>query len=580
MKLAVLSTFVILINTSFGADPSSPRASENPPGMNAFQRAFWPDGYNAPAALPSEPGVKPPTCEGKTVAEWLVVLRGADPAARSKAAAALKSLWSISIPPLVELLKDENWRVRRDAAEILGKIGAQASIGQPLLQQLTKDKDREVRRAARAALQSVRPGPSPCLYALLRDENKQVSSNAAAALRNMYPKPEKAVPALVKLIECNNQWSPMAATWTLAELGPDAKAAVPALMDLLKDEHSFACYGAAHACVGIGPGAKAAVPALIKVLESKDGPGFEAAAALGRIGPEAKAAVPALKAALNDASGPLLQAAVALKEIGEADAAKTTLLGILKSNKKFVMTDAGFSSPGPPKETDCTSEGRHTAAAALVKLGDIADAKTTLAVLLKDKELSVRMRAAETLVEIGDAATAIPVLIEALQDKSPVVLAPWEAPQVAAARVVGTIGPEAKSAVPALVELLKVRNALTIPAAATALDKLGAGDKAIPELIDLIKEKDEAIRDVAVQAIGELHVEPKVVVAPLVALLRDKQASVRLAGALAIAEIGPAAKNDAEGPCFELAQESDATVREAATDALANIYRKTDSGGK
>lgn len=125
-------------------DPSSSSEAAETAGKWTQPNA-WLAGASPPASLPFGPGDKVPTYQGKGVAEWVVLAKSRDSAMRATAATALEKLWSVSVPTIAELLKDKDWRVRRSAAETLGRIGFQATIAYPDLQQLTKDRDRAVR---------------------------------------------------------------------------------------------------------------------------------------------------------------------------------------------------------------------------------------------------------------------------------------------------------------------------------------------------------------------------------------------------------------------------------------------------
>ena len=59
------------------------------------------------------------------------------------------------VPALIQALKDEDWRVRYDAAKTLGQIGPEAKAAVPALAQALKDGDWHVRQSAAEALEKV-----------------------------------------------------------------------------------------------------------------------------------------------------------------------------------------------------------------------------------------------------------------------------------------------------------------------------------------------------------------------------------------------------------------------------------------
>jgi HEAT repeat protein len=147
----------------------------------------------------------------------------------------------------------------------------------------------------------------------------------------------------------------------------------------------------------------------------------KAASALVDLGPEARAAVPALTKALSDKDTYVRRfAAQALGKIGApARSAVPALTKALKDEKKEV------------------------AEAAAEALGQIRSVQG-LADTVKDKgaDVSVRRKAIEALADLGpQAKSAVPVLINALKDREV---------RVQAAEALGAIGPDAKEAIPAL----------------------------------------------------------------------------------------------------------------------------------
>jgi HEAT repeat protein len=242
----------------------------------------------------------------------------------------------------------------------------------------------------------------------------------------------------------------------LGKLGPTAHEAVPALIEAIDDEDWYAGHMAIDALGRIGPAARQAVPRLIDVVKgpAQNGLPLCAARALGNIGPAAQPAVPALFQALDSKSPKLrARAAEALGSVGGTDK------NLVRALQKALL--------------DPDSEVRYSAAAAIGKLG---------------KEPTV----------------AVPALCDALgRNEFPAVDqdAPGsESPRGIVIRALGSFGPEAKEAVPALVKLLENGNQpnCVYLEAIDALGRIGPGAKdAIPVLSRLAKGalySDEALR--------------------------------------------------------------------------------------
>jgi HEAT repeat protein len=199
---------------------------------------------------------------------------------------------------------------------------------------------------------------------------------------------------------------------------------------------------------------------------------------------------------------------------------------------------------------DISPAVRNKAARALENLDPAAkDAVPVLIEALKLKDevsvATVLPVAARALGRLGSAA--VPALTEALEVKDGRL-------QAYAAMALKQIGPDAKPAVPALVEVIKKYKEPAQSAklqAIAALGKIGAGAKeAVPVLIDVTKEKPptSAARLAAVTALGQIGPEAKTAVPTLIELLGEeeiKAGPIRLEAARALGLIGSAAGEEA-----------------------------------
>ena len=113
----------------------------------------------------------------------------------------------------------------------------------------------------------------------------------------------------------------------------------------------------------------------------------------------------------------------------------------------------------------------------------------------KDKDGDVRLYAAWALGEFGpDAKTAVPAIMVLLKDKDQDI-------RRAAIGALGEIGPEAKTAIPSLIALLK--DSAIRREATKALGKMGAeAASAVPPLTDLLNDKH--VRWCVIEALGKI----------------------------------------------------------------------------
>ena len=212
------------------------------------------------------------------------------------------------------------------------------------------------------------------------------------------------------------------ATICLARIGPAAPQAAPALIQALDDDVPLIRAKAAFALLKTGVRDKSAVPKLIVLLKDElPLTRLDASMVLNQMGPEAREAVPALVEAIRD----------------QANAIRL------------------YASP---------VNTRQHAAAALGSIGP--EAKSAAPILiqaLRDEDRILREIAARSLGRMH-CAEAVPALVEAVRADQG--LGYWGAISL------GEIGPEARSAVPILRELLRAPNPPTRTEAANALRKI------------------------------------------------------------------------------------------------------------
>ncbi|MEM4360061.1 MAG: HEAT repeat domain-containing protein, partial [Candidatus Bilamarchaeaceae archaeon] len=93
------------------------------------------------------------------------------------------------VPVLIDALKDWNWKVRREAAEALGKIGVNEEQLKEITRMLKKGKTWEERNGAAIALGKIGDARAvPALIDALKDEDWNVRKRAAEALEKIAKK--------------------------------------------------------------------------------------------------------------------------------------------------------------------------------------------------------------------------------------------------------------------------------------------------------------------------------------------------------------------------------------------------------
>jgi HEAT repeat protein len=343
-----------------------------------------------------------------------------------------------AIPRLVAQLQTGKPDQRKEAAQELGRLGAD---GKPALGDLVKafnDDNREVRLAAVDAVRFIGPSPKtgvPGLIDVLKgDKDAEVRGAAANALGRFGKEPTTVLPALTAALKDESAEVRRYAIYGLKLYRAEAKAALPAILDTLNNDKSEEVRCIAADLLGkLGADPKTVVPALAAAVKAGGEPGTHALKALVEIGPEAKAALPEMTAALQD-------------KTMRAFTAQT--LARMKGDGLAVLTKA---------LEDKDDDLRVEVVVALRLAGK--DAVPALQTALKYKNVEVRLNAADSLGRLGaDARDAVPGLVAALKDESKDVRAE-------AAAALGRIGPDAKDAEAALTAL-KDDSEITVRAAA------------------------------------------------------------------------------------------------------------------
>lgn len=514
-----------------------------------------------------------------------------DPKVRSEALRGVSQLEPAVIAQatdaLLKSLDDSDPHARAYAALALGKLSKPEAEVVAALAKLLTDEEARVRGTAVRSLRRLRPDPEVMLPAMVQALEEADPQGAALAIETIAASGDKAIEGLTKALkhERARYWACLA----LGEAGPRAKGAVPALVETLSDERPEVQSQALMALGKIGPDAASAVPDIAAFINSElPATQYAAAFALGSIA--SKEGADALKAAGKD-DDPMLKtlSAWGLAKISPDNEvivkqAAEQLVAALKSSDEHVREAAarGLADLKPEPKlvrralvealTDTDPEVRGNVVEAISGMG--AEAAPDVAKGLKNPEL--RGACAAILARIGPAAkAALPDLIAALHDETSTEKLSAEEFHAEALTAIALIGP-GKELADKIVPFLSSDSEMVERTATYALGKIGPEAKsALPAIKKNLASDDERLRMVSLWA--ALQITPRdaqIVKAAIPALTKALDAErplVRLEAALALGKLGAQA-NSAKSELQVLAEtDDDEAVRRAAAEALKQI---------
>lgn len=468
------------------------------------------------------------------------LLKHRDPEARRQA---LKDLQRqekdplIKVPILIRSLEDENWRVRKTAAEILLDIGGETVIRE-LLHTLYKG-SANARNSAIEALIELGPIATDYLVNEFKDANIDVKKfiiDIIGSTRDL-----KAFPLLLKTLE--DEDGNIKAT-VVEHLGNIKKTAVvvDALIALLKSADTWVGYHVIDALGKIGDAR--AVDALISALSRKD-LRKSAIIALGQIADISS--IPLIVPFLKNESKTVREEAVkAVAQFFQKGVSE----GIIIENIKNAFGDEARDILLPHLQ----SSKREVSTAAMLTLGLIGD-KGVITPLLE-------MSASEELNEPFIRALVF------MQKSMPGALIPYfkaDDPyqRRLVCKIAGRIGNEIFF--DPLVECLKDKDGHVRGNAAIALSNLN-NPKAIEYIKPLILDEYENVQEEAVMSLSRL--KKWLNLDEIISWLSDKNSAVRRNTALLLGLLRDGGSVDALGSALK---DSDTRVRKAVIDALGAI---------
>jgi eukaryotic-like serine/threonine-protein kinase len=186
---------------------------------------------------------------------------------------------------------------------------------------------------------------------------------------------------------------------------------------------------------------------------------------------------------------------------------------------------------------------------------------------LDSSDAGARWRSAEALGNLGnDARSAVPALVQLLDDRQEEVR--WRA-----AEALGKIGPAARGAVSALA---RTAGGSGLPAteAAKALGKIGPGAAdAVPALAQQLRSSDVYLRREVAKSLARIGTGAAPAVGALTAALQDKDKVVRMESARALGRVGGSARGALPTLAAMATRDGDDLVRRAAAEAKDAIEK-------
>ena len=183
---------------------------------------------------------------------------------------------------------------------------------------------------------------------------------------------------------------------------------------------------------------------------------------------------------------------------------------------------------------------------------------------LSSRRLSDRRKAARVLRGIGpNCEPILPQLLDALRDEDALV-------RDHVIDAIGSMGTNAKNAVPALVAAIRSDPCVQM-SAVLALRRIGAGaSKAVPVLIELLDNEDIGLRIFSADALWRIDKRADLAVPIMVATLSHDSAPMRRGAAHLLGEMGAGAEG-AIPSLLRARNDRDRLVRKLAADAVAKI---------
>jgi HEAT repeat protein len=409
------------------------------------------------------------------------------------------------VPMLKKALDDEDPNIRYWAVEVLLRVDRSTGVrlGVPVLAQLLTD-DRLL-SGAFSSLAGLGPDAEaaiPALLGVLKSKNSKERDRAAFVLGRIGPAARSAVPALVEALDSGDEAIRSEAAWAITAIGPDVRDALPVFRNKLTKAKEVGRRVELATILGALGDTRQAIAVLMEVASSKEDQAvpdmvrIRALKALGKMGPKAASALPALRKIMRDKDDDVrFSVALAICQIGrhidcgqfvideQYDGFEVFAEWIRRQEFVGYELNCVLDKLGADAvrlvpavvtalEKEQSQYDRWLTLDALATLGPAAgEAGPALEALLKaTPDTSDRIFIAATLVRIGRprlAASVLPILMDRVARNNHEGLA-YFCPHDAF-DYLGFLGPEAKPAVPLLLQVMRHENYYRYLQAARAL---------------------------------------------------------------------------------------------------------------
>jgi HEAT repeat protein len=394
-------------------------------------------------------------------------------------------------PPAVEILAEaiqgKHCAAPAEVARYLGSLGPRARLALPALQRTPENPDDPWARCQKArALLAIdrRVSLATALSVLMDNGEDAYLAEALVTLGQLGADAKPAVPVLAAALRTDNCPQCWLAARALGNIGPEAKEAIPALrMSLNNDWVRFA---AAEALWRAGDPA-AATPVLVQGISDKS-PQVRAAAAaaLARVGPAARGVLPTLRQALQKANDPVrAQLALAVRRIehsggriGHEDSSWEKAVEALLE----IQPDNDYGSDTPRLAfTSSAWRGAH-------------GVDDDLVAIWREEDAELGKQVKSLLRELACERDPAPVLDEACKANSMYT-------RMAAALALARIQPQHRSVASVFMQTLERRCGLFYYVS-KALADLGPNARiAVPWLVEALKDGDHDVYLAALRAL-------------------------------------------------------------------------------
>jgi HEAT repeat protein len=503
------------------------------------------------------------------------MLLSPDEALRRDALGNLRRLGAEAVPVFIEALEAKDLATRRDAADGMFDVLQNARRA---LARLPDDADPTEAQARLKAIEEALKKAETALGKALEDPDAELRFAAARTLYFVHRDLDKTLPIFLAALEDKDETLRRAAVKALRDIPDNSERLLKLLVAATKDAHPDVRLEALTALWVTHGESEIAQTALIDAL-SDASVRQNAYAMLYRLIGQGHDLSAVLIPLTKHADEKIREAGIALlKNPGVSDdKIKEVLVAALKDKSALVRLQAvqsittGEELPedivGPllGMLDDASQNVRMTTVVKLRRFPQHAGQVVPgLVRVLRDKDGFVRAAIADTLSFFRDEwAASVPGLVGALKEEDDDYV------RERLVRTLALFGPDAKEAVPVLLEIIEKDLAPGPGMALLALSRIGPNAKgALPVLIDALQKNgsSKAVQE-ALAAIG-VDAAP-----PLVKLLKDATPATRLGAATVLGRLGAAAN---AGEALEARlKDDDPMVRIAAALAHYQVTGET-----